>query len=232
MLIIVRSRAPRNHGSLLSLFKQSWSVARGRLLAEATRALGAVPLSGLRDWEKRQAHRIQRAWLGRAKVLHGSSDDSAHKSQANASADSQDTSLSFPFPRVPQSLLVCVHCHHIHTCGDLTVKLQLNCKCSDCYQHVFRRKYLRNRVFRAKTTSKQKSFINMPLCTNYIIGNWCKQRATLWATMHGRPYTPGTSYDQSHNSVAEAMMSSGSRQERLRLGGPVTTFASALGLTW
>ena len=35
----------------------------------------------------------------------------------------------------------------------------------------------------------------------YIIGNWCKQRATLWATVHGRPYTPGTSYDESLDSA-------------------------------
>ena len=56
------------------------------------------------------------------------------------------------------------------------------------------------------TTSKKKSFINMPSCSNFIIGNWCKQRAALRATMHGRPYTPGTTLD----SAAKAMMSSGS----------------------
>ena len=41
----------------------------------------------------------------------------------------------------------------------------------------------------------------MPSCINYIIGNWCKQRATPWATMHGRPYTPGTS-DDDHRFLA------------------------------
>ena len=45
--------------------------------------------------------------------------------------------------------------------------------------------------FCEKTQLPRKiSFINMPSCINYIIGNWWKQRANLWATMHGRPYTP------------------------------------------
>ena len=39
--------------------------------------------------------------------------------------------------------------------------------------------------------------------------------------MHGRPYTRGTSYDESLDSAAEAVMSSGSGQARLRLGGQV-----------
>ena len=65
--------------------------------------------------------------------------------------------------------------------------------------------------------------INMPSRINCIFGTWWKQRATLWATMHGRPYTPGTSYDESLDSAAKAMMSSGSGQERLRLDGPFTT---------
>ena len=56
----------------------------------------------------------------------------------------------------------------------------------------------------------------MPSCINDIIGNWCEQRATLWATMFGRPYTPGTSNDESLDSAAKALMSSGSGQERLR----------------
>ena len=49
-------------------------------------------------------------------------------------------------------------------------------------------------VFCAKTQVPSKSSLkNMPSGINYIIGNWCKQRATLWATMLGRPDTPGTS---------------------------------------
>ena len=44
----------------------------------------------------------------------------------------------------------------------------------------FSEKYLGNRYFvKKKTTSKKKSFINMPSCINYIIGNWCKQRVNL-----------------------------------------------------
>ena len=88
----------------------------------------------------------------------------------------------------------------------------------------FSEKYLGSRVFVKNTQlPRNKNFVDMPSCINYIIGNWCKQRATLWATMHGRPCTPGTSYDESLDSAAKAMMSSGSGQERLRLGGSITT---------
>ena len=88
----------------------------------------------------------------------------------------------------------------------------------------FSEKYLGSRVFVQKHNfQEKKGFINMPSCTNYIISNWCKKRSTLWATMHGRPNTSGTSDDESLDSAAKAMMSSGSRQDRLRLGGPVTT---------
>ena len=55
--------------------------------------------------------------------------------------------------------------------------------------------------FFKKKKTKRKSFINMPSCTNTIIGNWCNKRATLWATMRGRPYTPGTGHDESLDSV-------------------------------
>ena len=37
---------------------------------------------------------------------------------------------------------------------------------------------------RKNTTSKKKSFTHMPSCINHVIGNRCKQSATLWATMH------------------------------------------------
>ena len=61
-------------------------------------------------------------------------------------------------------------------------------------------KYGGCRVFVQNTSSKEKSVINMPSCINYIIGSWCTQRAILWATMHGRPYIPGTSFDESLHS--------------------------------
>ena len=84
-------------------------------------------------------------------------------------------------------------------------------------------------MFLRKPTPKEKSFLDMPSCINDIIDNWCKQRATVCATMHGRPYTPGTSHDGSLDSAAKAMMSSCSGQERLRRSGPS---ASAPGLAW
>ena len=80
--------------------------------------------------------------------------------------------------------------------------------------HRFSKKYLRSRIFCEKHNFQELFFINMPSCINYIIGNWCKQRSTLWATMHGRSYTPGTSYDEWLDSAAKAIMSSGSGQER------------------
>ena len=52
-------------------------------------------------------------------------------------------------------------------------------------------------MFLRKPTPKEKSFLDMPSCINDIIDNWCKQRATVCATTHGRPYTPGTSHDGS-----------------------------------
>ena len=61
----------------------------------------------------------------------------------------------------------------------------------------------------------------MPSCITSLATG--VNREPLCATMHGRPYAPGTGHDGSLDSAPKAMMSSGSGQERLRRSGPFTT---------